>query len=271
MTDDFAELDATAQAELVRLGQVRSSDLVDAAIARVEALDPQLNAFTTTRFDRARTEAAGELPEGPFRGVPFALKDLSCTLAGEPAYDGVPVLAREDYRAEITSNLAARFLAAGLVVIGRTGTPELGIMPTTEPLAFGPTHNPWKLGRTPGGSSGGSAAAVAAGIVPFAHASDGGGSIRIPAACCGLVGLKTSRVAHVGRSGEQRARLAAVRAVRGDPLGPGLRCAPRRGRGTVRRRPRHAATTRVPLRVGGEHRAVAAPHRAHDDQARHEQ
>jgi amidase len=211
MTDDFAGLDATAQAELVRLGQVRAGDLVDAAIARVEALDPQLNAFTSTRFERARSEAGGDLPEGPFRGVPFALKDLSCSLAGEPSYDGVPVLARQDFRADVTSNLAARFQAAGLVIVGRTGTPELGIMPTTEALAFGPTHNPWKLGHTPGGSSGGSAAAVAAGIVPFAHASDGGGSIRIPAACCGLVGLKTSRGrTSVGPASDDLARPLSV-------------------------------------------------------------
>lgn len=193
MGDPLAHLDATAQAELVRTGEVTAAELVEAAIARIEAVDPQVRAFTTTRFDAARSEVAHPLPHGPFTGVPFALKDLSCTLAGEPAYDGVPVLKQEDWRAPITSNLAARFQAAGLVIVGRTSSPELGIMPTTEPLAFGPTHNPWDLNRTPGGSSGGSAAAVAAGLVPFAHASDGGGSIRIPAACCGLVGLKTSR------------------------------------------------------------------------------
>lgn len=211
MGDELATLDATAQAELVRLGQVSSTELVDAAIARIERLEPAVNAFTTTRFDRARAEAAGDLPDGPFSGVPFALKDLSCTLAGEPAYDGVPVLVREDYRAPATSHLAARFRAAGLVIVGRTSSPELGIMPTTEPLAFGPTHNPWDLDRTPGGSSGGSAAAVAAGMVPFAHASDGGGSIRIPAACCGLVGLKTSRGrTSVGPASDDLARPLSV-------------------------------------------------------------
>lgn len=193
MSDPFAALDATAQAALVRSGEVTPTELVDAAIARIEAIDTQIHSFTTTRFDRARDEAAGDLPDGPFRGVPFALKDLSCTLEGEPAHDGVPVLKRENWRAPVTSNLAARFQAAGLVIVGRTSSPELGIMPTTEPLAYGPTQNPWDVARTPGGSSGGSAAAVAAGLVPFAHASDGGGSIRIPAACCGLVGLKISR------------------------------------------------------------------------------
>ena len=193
MTDPLAALDATAQAHLVRTGEVSPGELVDAAIARIEAIDPTINAFTTTRFDRARTETAGDLPDGPFRGVPFALKDLSCTLAGEPSYDGVRVLKETDFRAPITSTLAARFQAAGLVIMGRTSSPELGIMPTTEPLCFLPTRNPWDVTRTPGGSSGGSAAAVASGLVPFAHASDGGGSIRIPAACCGLVGLKISR------------------------------------------------------------------------------
>lgn len=241
MSDELAALDATAQAELVRLGRVSPVEMVDAAIERIEALDPEINAFTTTRFDEARAEAAGALPDGPFRGVPFALKDLSCTLMGEPSYDGVPVLAREDYRAPLTSHLAERFRAAGVLIMGRTSTPELGIMPTTEPLAFGPTHNPWQHGHTPGGSSGGSAAAVAAGMVPFAHASDGGGSIRIPAACCGLVGLKTSRGrTSVGPASDDLARplsvqFAVTRSVRdaaalldavagpevGDPITPG--------------------------------------------------
>ena len=241
MTDDFAHLDATGLAELVRSGQASPTELVDAAIARIEAIDPVINAFTTTRFDRARTEAAGGLPDGPFRGVPFALKDLTCSLAGEPAYDGVRALKEADFRAPITSTLAARFQAAGLVIMGRTSTPELGIMPTTEPLCYLPTRNPWDPTRSAGGSSGGSAAAVAAGLVPFAHASDGGGSIRIPAACCGLVGLKTSRGrTSVGPASDEIARplsvqFAVTRSVRdaaglldavagpavGDPITPG--------------------------------------------------
>lgn len=211
MPDSFATLDATAQAEFVRSGQASPAELVDAAIARIDAIDPSISAFTTTRFERAHTEAAGDLPDGPFRGVPFALKDLACTLAGEPSYDGVKVLKDTDWRAPITSNLAARFQAAGLVIVGRTSTPELGIMPTTEPLCFGPTRNPWDVAHTAGGSSGGSAAAVAAGLVPFAHASDGGGSIRIPAACCGLVGLKTSRGrTSVGPASDEIARPLSV-------------------------------------------------------------
>jgi len=133
------------------------------------------------------------LPAGPFCGVPFLFKDLTCGYEGEPWHDGMRALKDADFRAPHTTALAQRFRNAGLVTIARTNTPELGIMPTTEPLAYGPTRNPWDPTRTPGGSSGGSAAAVAAGIVPFAHASDGGGSIRIPASCCGLVGLKTSR------------------------------------------------------------------------------
>lgn len=193
-SNDLAWLDATAQAELVRHGEVSPLELVEAAIERVEALQPSLNALTCERFDRARTEAASpDLPDGPFRGVPFLLKDLACPMAGEPAHEGMQVLKDARYTATVTSNLVRRYLAAGLVVLGRTNTPELGIMPTTEPLAYGPTRNPWDPSRTPGGSSGGSAAAVACGMTPAAHASDGGGSIRIPASCCGLVGLKTSR------------------------------------------------------------------------------
>jgi amidase len=194
VTDDLARLDATAQAELVRRGDATPLELVDAAIARIEALQPQVNALTTERFERARAEAAAaDLPEGPFRGVPLLLKDLGCTLEGEPDHEGMRALRDADHRAPVTSHLARRYRAAGLVVLGRASTPELGIMPTTEPAAYGPTRNPWDLTRTAGGSSGGSAAAVASGMVPVAHATDGGGSIRIPAACCGLVGLKPSR------------------------------------------------------------------------------
>ena len=191
---DLANLDATAQAELVRSGQASAAELVDAAIARAEKLEPTLNAITTDRFERAQAEAKSDaLPDGPLRGVPFMFKDLSCGYEGEPWHDGMQALKDADFRAPSTTALARRYRDAGLVVIARTNSPELGIMPTTEPLAYGPSHNPWDPTRTPGGSSGGSAAAVAAGVVPAAHASDGGGSIRIPASCCGLVGLKPSR------------------------------------------------------------------------------
>lgn len=191
MGDTLAELDATAQAELVRSGEASATELVDAAIARIEAIDGELNAVVMRRFDKARVEAPGA--SGPFAGVPFLTKDLRCATAGEPQTEGMAFLKHAGWRAQRSAHLAERFRAAGLVNLGRTNSPELGLVPTTEPVAWGPTRNPWDPARSPGGSSGGSAAAVAAGLVPCAHASDGGGSIRIPASACGLVGLKTSR------------------------------------------------------------------------------
>ncbi|MGZ4676935.1 MAG: amidase family protein, partial [Acidimicrobiia bacterium] len=175
---DLGTLDAVGQAELVRTGQATPTELVDAAIARIEAVNPALNAVIRERFDRARAEAAEPaLADGPFRGVPLLLKDLSCEIAGETLYEGMRFLRDADYHAHRTDALAARFLDAGFVVLGRTNTPEIGLLPTTEPESYGPTHNPWRAGHTPGGSSGGSAAAVASGMVPAAHANDGGGSI----------------------------------------------------------------------------------------------
>ena len=191
--DDLNGLDATAQAELVRRREISPSELVESAIVRAEELNPRINAVIHERYDMARTEAAGDLAAGPFRGVPFVVKDLGCTTAGDPYTCGTRFLRDAGYVAPADSHLARRFRAAGLVSIGKSNTPEVGASATTEPLAFGPTHNPWDLARSPGGSSGGSCAAVAAGIVPIAHASDGGGSIRIPASACGLVGLKVSR------------------------------------------------------------------------------
>ena len=193
MTAELATLDATAQAELVRSGEATPAELVDAAIERVERLNPELNAVIHELFDEARAAAAGELPDGPFKGVPFLLKDLGAAFAGQPLHMGMKLLKDADFKAPVDTTLALRFRAAGLVTIGKTNTPEIGILPTTEPDAYGPTRNPWNPERTPGGSSGGSAAAVAAGLVPIAHANDGGGSIRIPASCNGLVGLKPTR------------------------------------------------------------------------------
>jgi len=190
---DLARMDATAQAELVRSGEASPPELVDAAITRIEALNPQINAVIHEFFDEARSQAAGDLPDGPFRGVPFLLKDLGAVLAGMPMHLGMQVLKDADFRVPIDSYLGQRFRAAGLVIVGKTNTPELGILPTTEPRAYGATRNPWNLEHTAGGSSGGSGAAVAAGMVPFAHANDGGGSIRIPASVNGLVGLKPTR------------------------------------------------------------------------------
>src|SRR5262245_2049348 len=190
---DVLDLDAVAQADLVRRGEVSPAELVEAAIARAEAVNPSLNAIIHERYDRARDEAAGSLPDGPFRGVPMVLKDLDGTMAGEPYHAGTRFLQRHGYVASEDTELTRRFRAAGFVVLGRTNTPELGLQPTTEPASYGPTHNPWDTARSPGGSSGGSAAAVAAGICAIGHAGDGGGSIRIAASMCGLVGVKPSR------------------------------------------------------------------------------
>jgi amidase len=192
--DELSELDAVGQSELVRRGEASPFELVEAAIRRIEAVDPQLNAVIHRRFERALAEAADPaLPGGPFRGVPFLLKDLWPTSAGDPLHMGVAGLARAGYRHPTDANLTTLYRRAGLVIVGRTNTPELGLVATTEPLAYGPTRNPWSLDHSPGGSSGGSAAAVAARMVPAANASDGGGSIRIPSSSCGLVGLKPSR------------------------------------------------------------------------------
>jgi len=198
VSDALADHDATALAALIRAGEVKPLELVDAAIARIETIDPLLNSVIHRRFERARAEAAalgaGPGPgAGPFAGVPFVVKDITCHQAGEPFHEGMRFLRDRHWRADTDTYLAARFRAAGLITVGRTNAPELGIVPTTEPVAYGPTRNPWDRSRSPGGSSGGSAAAVAAGFVPAAHANDGGGSIRIPASACGLVGLKPSR------------------------------------------------------------------------------
>jgi amidase len=193
MAGEVAEKDALAQAELVRRGKITPAELVEAAIARLEGGNPELRAMVTDRFERARAEARGPLPEGAFRGVPLLLKDLGASSAGDPLYEGMGALCRRAYRAPRDSYVVEKLRAAGFVIVGKSATPELGLLPTTEPLAFGATRNPYDRTRSPGGSSGGAAAAVAAGLVPIAHASDGGGSIRIPASCCGLVGLKPSR------------------------------------------------------------------------------
>jgi amidase len=184
-------LDATAQADLVRRGEVTPKELAEAAIARIEKVNPELNAVIRTRFDSARREAEGDLPDGPFRGVPILFKDLGCMVAGEPMAFGLGPL--RDLAFPVTSYLAEQFRAAGFVSLGRTNVPELGTTVTTESRSFPPARNPWDPGHSTGGSSGGSAAAVAAGMVAVAHANDGGGSIRIPASECGLVGLKPTR------------------------------------------------------------------------------
>jgi amidase len=194
MSADLSLLDGVEQAERVRRGELCPLELVDAAIGRIEKLDPQLGAVISPQFERARREAqAPDLPDGPLRGVPFLLKDLGAHLAGDPVYCGMRALRDAGWRERGESHFAARLRRAGLVSLGRTNTPELGLLPTTEPDAFPPSRNPWRTDHSPGGSSGGSAAAVASGMVAAAHASDGGGSIRIPASHAGLVGLKPTR------------------------------------------------------------------------------
>ncbi len=189
--DEFVNLDATAQAELVRKKKVKPIELVDAAIKRIEALDPKIHAVITPMFDLARKEAKGKLPEGPFKGVPFLLKDLIAFYQGVRMTYGSAAL--RNFVPDHDSFLVGRIKKSGLLVLGKTNTPEFGFQPTTEPLAYERTCNPWDLTKTSGGSSGGSAAAVAAGMVPMAHGNDGGGSIRIPASCCGIFGLKPTR------------------------------------------------------------------------------
>jgi amidase len=190
---DFVNLDATAQAELVRTRAVTPAELVDAAIARIERSNPELGAVIWPMFEEARQAARGPLPDGPFKGVPFLVKDIIAQVKGAPYTAGTRPLKAANFVSPRDSYLVESFRKAGFVICGKTNTSELGIVPSAEPDAHGAAHNPYDLSRSTGGSSGGSAAAVAAGLVPVAHANDGGGSIRIPASCCGLVGLKPSR------------------------------------------------------------------------------
>lgn len=188
---DYDKYDGLGLAELVRKKEVKPSELVEEAISRIEKLNPQLNAVIHKMYELARKAADGDLPDGPFKGVPFLLKDISMAYAGVPLTSGSRFF--KDFIPDHDSELVKRFKATGIIVIGKTNTPEFGLVPVTEPELFGPTNNPWNLTRTPGGSSGGSAAAVAARMVPLAHGSDGGGSIRMPASCCGVFGLKPTR------------------------------------------------------------------------------
>ncbi|MFT5681537.1 MAG: amidase [Myxococcota bacterium] len=188
---EYDALDATALAALIAGGDISPAEALDAAIARIEARNPPLNAVVTPLFDRARSRLA-DLPDGPLRGVPFLVKDLVLQLEGTVTTGSTKLLANGT-PSTFSSVLAQRYEAAGLVICGKTNTPELGIMGITEPETRGPTRNPWDTSRTPGGSSGGSGAAVSSRMVPLAHGGDGGGSIRIPASACGLFGLKPSR------------------------------------------------------------------------------
>jgi amidase len=188
---EYVDHDGLGLAALIRAGQVSVAEVLEAAIERIERLNPSLNAVVTKVYDQARGEARGLNPDAPFAGVPFLLKDLGGAQAGVPFSAGSRFFAHAPAPAD--AEIVNRHKRAGLMILGRTNTPEFGLSATTEPVLFGPTRNPWDPARTAGGSSGGSAAAVAARMVPLAHASDGGGSIRIPASCCGLFGLKITR------------------------------------------------------------------------------
>src|SRR3990172_955703 len=189
--DELSFLDAPAQADLVGRKKVKPIELVDAAIERIERLNPSINAVVTPMSDIAREAASGPLPEGPFTGVPFLLKDLSAPYAGVRLTSGSAF--SKDYVPGYDSELVARYKRAGLVTLGKTNTPEFGLVPTAEAVPLGAARNPRGTERSPGGSRGGPAAAVAAGMGPAAHGGDGGGSIRIPASFCGVVGLKPTR------------------------------------------------------------------------------
>jgi len=190
-SDEFINYDALGLAELVKTKKVKPVELLDAAIQRVENINPKLNAVVTKMYDEARATIAKGTPQGPFGGVPFLMKDLATTYAGVRNTSGSRLFA--EYVPNYDNVLVSRYKAAGLVTMGRTNTPAFGLNVSTESALLGPARNPWDLGRSTGGSSGGSSAAVAARIVPLAHANDGGGSIRIPASCCGVFGLKPSR------------------------------------------------------------------------------
>jgi amidase len=188
--DDFSKLDATALAELVRSRKASPLEIVQATIARIERLNPKINAVVTQTFKQAIERAKAPPGDGPFAGVPYLIKDLTPNKGVRLTFGSVFF---RDNVATFSTELVKRSEASGLNIVGKTNTPEFGLVPVTEPKLFGPTRNPWNLDLTAGGSSGGAAAAVASGMVPMAHASDGGGSIRIPASCCGVFGMKISR------------------------------------------------------------------------------
>ena len=188
---EYAKFDALGLAQAIAKKKFTAREVMDEAIARAERLNPKLNAIVFNAYDEARAAASRKPGKAPFAGVPMLLKDMRANVKGWPNRSGSRYVPATPSTFE--STLVTRFKAAGLIPFGKTNVPEFGILPTTECKLYGPAHNPWNIAHSPGGSSGGSAAAVAAGIVPIAHATDGGGSIRIPASACGLVGLKVSR------------------------------------------------------------------------------
>lgn len=191
MLNNYTDYDALGLAQLIKNKDISAAELLDTAIGQAEQENPAINAIITKLYDYGHEQIKQGLPDGPFSGVPFLLKDLLGSLEGTPMSNGSAA-----FKGNISpsdSEMVKRYKSSGLVIFGKTNTPEFGLMGVTEPKAFGPSRNPWNLNHTPGGSSGGSGAAIAAGIVPMASGGDGGGSIRIPAACCGLFGLKPSR------------------------------------------------------------------------------
>ncbi|QCB49004.1 amidase [Rhodococcus sp. PAMC28707] len=196
MQELFDERDMTGLAKAIADKEVSVSEVVEFALARIAERNPAINALVAERSDEVRAEVAAGLPEGPLTGVPFAIKDLSTDVAGLPTTHGSRLFA--DAVAKTDSPIVSAYRQAGMAIVGKTNTPEWGQNASTEPALFGPTHNPHRLSHSPGGSSGGASAAVASGMLPAAHASDGGGSIRIPAAMTGLVGLKPSRGRVIG-------------------------------------------------------------------------
>ena len=254
---EYANYDGLGLAELVRKKKVKPSELVEAAIERIERHNPQLNAIVFKAYDEAHSKATPKL-SGAFAGVPMLLKDILGDKKGWPTRSGsrfVPAVP-----STFDATLVARFEAAGLIPLGKTNVPEFGLVPLTEPKLYGAARNPWNLDHSTGGSSGGSAAAVAAGIVPLAHANDGGGSIRIPASCCGLVGLKPTRARNPPRAQVRRYLWRAHRRARGEPQCAGHRSGPRRHRGSRNRRPlRRPSSARLVL-SRHQKEAQEAPH-----------
>lgn len=188
---DYQTQDAVGLAGLISAGEISAKEALEAALARADAVNSDINAITYDMADEALDLVKDTTPKGPLGGVPFLVKDLGTQMAGTPTSAGSRLFAELNCPAD--NALVTAYRLAGLVIFGKTNTPEFGLEPVTEPESLGPCRNPWDLERTPGGSSGGAAASVAAGIVPAAHSSDGGGSIRIPASCCGLFGMKPSR------------------------------------------------------------------------------
>jgi len=213
MIAEYESFDGLGLAELVRRREVSAAEVLETALERVERLNPALNAIVTPLYEEARKTARTDLPDGPFTGVPYVVKELVTSVSGTATTSASRLL--EGNIAAADSEMVARLRRAGLVIMGKTNSSEFGLAAATEPALYGPTHNPWREGISPGGSSGGSAAAVAAGILPMGHATDGGGSIRIPTSCCGLFGLKPTRARITAgpEGGEGLAGLASQHAV----------------------------------------------------------